>query len=169
MRQCRIVRAIEIFTTRTYERAVKKLISASTRREMETAIAADPTAAPVIPGTGGIRKLRWSGSGRGKRGGIQTIYFHHTGPETIYLLTADEPVKSEQIAFSTVAPKDAPRHLLRHSFVIPKYFKEFLNRQFSMLCQLTSSIPVQFLEFPRDLDRLSQVVDAIWVTSIPIS
>ena len=80
---------------------------------------------------------------------------------TIYLLTGDEPVRSDKVAFSTLDPKDAPRHLLRHSFVIPKYYKEFLNRQFSMLCQLTSSIPVQFLEYPRDLDRLPQVVDAI--------
>ena len=80
---------------------------------------------------------------------------------TLYLLTGDEPVKSDKVVFSTLDPKDAPRHLLRHSFVIPKYYKEFLNRQFSMLCQLTSSIPVQFLAFPRDVDQLPQVVDAI--------
>ncbi len=55
---------------------------------MEAAIAADPLAAPVIPGTGGIRKLRWAGLGRGKRGGIRTIYFYHAGPAAIYLLTA---------------------------------------------------------------------------------
>ena len=78
---------MEIFTTRTYERTIKKLISATARREMETAIAANPTAAPVIPGTGGIRKLRWSTSGRGKRGGVRTIYFHHAGPGAVYLLT----------------------------------------------------------------------------------
>ena len=78
---------MEIFTTRTYERAVRKLISAGARREMETTIAADPTAAAVIPETGGIRKLRWSGSGRGKRGGIRTIYFYNAGPGAIYLLT----------------------------------------------------------------------------------
>ncbi|HJM48826.1 MAG TPA: hypothetical protein QGF63_03160 [Alphaproteobacteria bacterium] len=52
---------MKIFTTRTYERAVRKLVSAGTRREMEAAIAADPNTVPVIPGTGGIRKLRWSG------------------------------------------------------------------------------------------------------------
>ena len=55
---------------------------------MEAAIAADPERAPVIPGTGGIRKLRWSVPGRGKRGGIRTIYFHHAGPEAVYLLSA---------------------------------------------------------------------------------
>ena len=79
---------MDIFTTRTYERAVRKLIAAGTRREMETALAADPTAAPVISGTGGIRKLRWSGSGRGKRGSIRTIYFYHAGPAAVYLLAA---------------------------------------------------------------------------------
>ena len=31
---------------------------------------------------------QWKGSGRGKRGGIRTIYFHHVGPEAIYMLTA---------------------------------------------------------------------------------
>ena len=58
------------------------------RRVMEAAIVADPGGAPLIRGTGGIRKLRWAGSGRGKRGGIRTIYFHHAGPQAIYMLTA---------------------------------------------------------------------------------
>ncbi len=40
---------------------------------MEAAIVAGPDAAPVIRGTGGIRKLRWAGSGRGKRVGIRAI------------------------------------------------------------------------------------------------
>jgi hypothetical protein len=54
---------------------------------MERAIAADPRAAPVIRGTGGIRKLRWSGSGRGKRGELRTIYFFYGEMATVYLLT----------------------------------------------------------------------------------
>ena len=79
---------MRIFTTRTYERAVRKLISKADRQKMEEAIVADPGRAPLLRGTGGIRKLRWTGSGRGKRGGIRTIYFHHAGPEVIYMLTA---------------------------------------------------------------------------------
>jgi len=55
---------------------------------MEASIVAAPDAAPIIRGTGGIRKMRWSGSGRGKRGGIRTIYFFHANPSAIYLLTA---------------------------------------------------------------------------------
>ena len=79
---------MQIYATRTYERAIRKLITDAARKEMETAIAGDPRGAPVIPGTGGIRKARWAGSGRGKRGGIRTIYFYLAGPEAIYMLTA---------------------------------------------------------------------------------
>lgn len=79
---------MQIFATQTYERAIRRLLSEDSRREMEAAIVADPIGAPVVPGTGGIRKLRWAGSGRGKQGGIRTIYFHRSGSEAIYMLTA---------------------------------------------------------------------------------
>ena len=59
---------MQVFATKIYERAIRKLISEDSRQELEAAIVADPAAAPVIPGTGGIRKFRWAGSGRGKRG-----------------------------------------------------------------------------------------------------
>ena len=88
MRHCRIIRVMRVFATKTYERAIRKLMSEADRREMEAAIVADPGGAPLLRGTGGIRKLRWAGPGRGKRGGIRTIYFHHAGPEAIYMLTA---------------------------------------------------------------------------------
>ncbi len=82
------LKPVRVFATKTYERAIRKLMSEADRHAIEAAIVADPTAAPVIRGTGGIRKLRWAGSGRGKRGGVRTIYFHQSEPETIYLLTA---------------------------------------------------------------------------------
>lgn len=39
-------------------------------------IAANPLAGDVIPGSGGCRKVRWSRSGKGKRGGTRIIYFN---------------------------------------------------------------------------------------------
>ncbi len=36
-----------------------------------------PTAGVLVPGSGGIRKLRWGLDGRGKRGGARVIYFFH--------------------------------------------------------------------------------------------
>ena len=79
---------MQVFSTRTYERAIRKLLGEEARREMEDSIVAVPGAAPVIRGTGGIRKLRWAGSERGKRGGIRAVYFFHAGGDAIYLLTA---------------------------------------------------------------------------------
>ncbi len=89
---------MEIFTTKAYERAIRKVTTADVRKAMESAIAAEPTIAPVIPGTGGIRKLRWAGSGRGKRGGIRTVYFYHAGPEAVYLLTAYAKAAREDLS-----------------------------------------------------------------------
>ena len=51
---------MRIITTSRYERAIRRLMSEEDRRAMEAAIVADPGAAPVIPGTGGLRKLRWA-------------------------------------------------------------------------------------------------------------
>lgn len=87
MRHCRTLH-LRIFTTRTYERAICKLLSEADRLAMEAAIVADPAGSPVIRGTGGLRKLRWPALGRGKRGGIRTIYFRQADPDAIYLLTA---------------------------------------------------------------------------------
>ena len=79
---------MHLYFTRPYERAIRKLLSEDGRREMEAAIVAAPEAAPVIGGTGGIRKLRWAGSGRGKRGGIRAIYFWFGARGAIYMLAA---------------------------------------------------------------------------------
>ena len=32
-----------------------------------------PDAGPIVPGSGGVRKVRWGLRGRGKRGGIRVI------------------------------------------------------------------------------------------------
>lgn len=44
-----------------------------------------PESGDLIPGGGGLRKLRWSGSGRGKRGGSRVIYYFWR-PETILMM-----------------------------------------------------------------------------------
>jgi mRNA-degrading endonuclease RelE of RelBE toxin-antitoxin system len=49
-------------------------------------IAATPDAGDLIPDTGGLRKVRWSRPGRGKRGGVRIIYFFHDTAMPLYLL-----------------------------------------------------------------------------------
>ena len=51
-----------------------------------TSSATNPEAGDVIPEPGGIRKLRWSRPGTGKRGGVRVIYFYHDGTMPLYLL-----------------------------------------------------------------------------------
>jgi hypothetical protein len=40
-------------------------------------IAANPDAGGVIADTGGLRKMRWTRPGVGKRGGVRVIYFYY--------------------------------------------------------------------------------------------
>ena len=56
-------------------------------RRLQWFLAERPNAGAVISGTGGIRKVRWSMAGRGKRGGVRVIYYWRTANNRIYLLT----------------------------------------------------------------------------------
>jgi len=51
-------------------------------------LAYNPTAGDLIPGTGGVRKLRWRLAGRGKRGGARVIYYYHSARLPLFALTA---------------------------------------------------------------------------------
>lgn len=68
-----------------------------------------PGAGDVIPGSGGVRKLRWAAKGKGKRGGARIIYLYVVIAARIYLircyaknvktdLTSDEKKQLRQIA-----------------------------------------------------------------------
>jgi mRNA-degrading endonuclease RelE of RelBE toxin-antitoxin system len=48
----------------------------------------DPNRGSVIPGTAGLRKLRWQKAGTGKRGGIRIIYFWIIDESTVLMLLA---------------------------------------------------------------------------------
>jgi hypothetical protein len=58
-------------------------------RLLQLALAANPEEGDLIPGAGGIRKLRWRDSrrGKGKRGGLRIIYYCFLSDEEIWLLT----------------------------------------------------------------------------------
>jgi len=57
-------------------------------RQLQVALVLRPEQGALIKGSGGLRKLRWSMQGQGKRGGIRVIYFWHPGDETFYMLFA---------------------------------------------------------------------------------
>jgi hypothetical protein len=51
-------------------------------------LARNPQAGDIIPGTGGVRKIRWGLEGRGKRGGARVIYYYHSDLMPLFALTA---------------------------------------------------------------------------------
>jgi Uncharacterized protein conserved in bacteria len=57
-------------------------------QELQNFLLEHPDAAPVVQGTGGVRKLRWAREGKGKSGGLRTIYIDMRASAHIYLLTA---------------------------------------------------------------------------------
>ena len=54
---------------------------------LQQALLANAEAGALIPGSGGVRKLRWGVAGRGKRGGVRVIYFLRTRQGQIWMLT----------------------------------------------------------------------------------
>ena len=65
-----------VIETAIFQRYRASVWSAEECAEFVDWIASNPEAGDVIPQTGGLRKVRWSRSGMGKRGGARVIYFN---------------------------------------------------------------------------------------------
>lgn len=83
--------------TKLFSRLVKDYLSDDDYRALQESLIADPEAGDLIRGSGGLRKLRWRGTGRGKRGGLRIIYFLRTRLGEIWLLTLYPKNVSEDI------------------------------------------------------------------------
>jgi hypothetical protein len=82
--------------TAVFQRYAAEVWSEEERNEFITWIAANPAAGDVISGSGGCRKVRWAGSGRGKGGGARVIYFN-APDETIWLLIVYTKAKFDRL------------------------------------------------------------------------
>jgi hypothetical protein len=61
-------------------------------------IARHSEAGDEIPGTGGVRKVRWSRKGMGKRGGARVIYYYYSADVPLYLLAVYAKAKQEDLS-----------------------------------------------------------------------
>lgn len=68
-----------------------------------TFIAANPEAGNVVPGSGGLRKVRWGPAGRGKQGGVGVIYYNRLADGEIWLL----------LIYGKSVEDNIPAHVLR--------------------------------------------------------
>ena len=81
-------RPITVAETPMFMRAAEKIWSEDERAALVDFVAHNPEAGDVIPGSGGVRKLRWARSGSGKRGGARVVYFYYRPDCPLYLLLA---------------------------------------------------------------------------------
>ena len=78
---------ITVAETESFQRKVGRLLTEDEKTELVAYLSMNPNAGVLIQGTGGIRKLRWARSGRGKSGGVRVVYYFHNEEMPLYLLT----------------------------------------------------------------------------------
>jgi mRNA-degrading endonuclease RelE of RelBE toxin-antitoxin system len=93
---------VRFVETSIFTRALRDTLSDEQYRALQWSLLLRPAQGNLIPGSGGLRKLRWRSGGRGKRGGARVIYYWDTPAETIYMLliytkTEQEDLTPEQL------------------------------------------------------------------------
>jgi hypothetical protein len=70
--------------------------------ELQQFMMQNPEAGEIVPGSGGVRKLRWRRAGMGKRGGIRVIHFLRYEPSEFWMLTLYAKAKQDNIPAKTL-------------------------------------------------------------------
>lgn len=78
---------ITFYETKHFIKNSSKLLGDEGREALQRCLADNPKAGDVIPGGGGIRKLRFARPGMGKRGGVRVIYYFMDKRGLVTLLT----------------------------------------------------------------------------------
>lgn len=89
--------------TKLFTRLRESYLADDEYTKVQAALIENPEDDDIVPGSGGVRKLRWSQPGRGKRGGIRIIYYAKVREGIIYMLTVY--AKNEE--------GNIPAHILR--------------------------------------------------------
>lgn len=78
---------LEFVETPLFSKILERYLSDEQYAELQAFLSEQPEAGDMIPGSGGVRKLRWAAKGRGKRGGLRVIYYLQLAQGQIWLLT----------------------------------------------------------------------------------
>lgn len=87
---------MEIIETSIFTKAITELMPDDEYKRLQSFLVNKPDSGILIVGSGGLRKLRWSLVGRGKSGGIRTIYYWDHA-ELIYMLFCFQKNEQENL------------------------------------------------------------------------
>jgi hypothetical protein len=75
-----------ILETKVFTKQVMSLLTDEEYQQLQLELIRRPEVGVVIPGSGGLRKVRWSMPGRGKRSGARVIYYWAVAYEQLLML-----------------------------------------------------------------------------------
>ena len=73
--------------SKQFEKLRQNYLADDSYQALQNFLLEQPMAGDTIQGTGGLKKIRWSANGKGKRGGVRTIYLYLSNEEHIHFLT----------------------------------------------------------------------------------
>ncbi|HMM93239.1 type II toxin-antitoxin system RelE/ParE family toxin [Bradyrhizobium sp.] len=79
-------RPVSVIEFAGYRRRAGELLTAGQRDAVIDLVAYEPTCGDIIPGSGGLRKVRIGRDGIGKRGGTRVVYYFYNENFPILLL-----------------------------------------------------------------------------------
>ena len=83
--------------TLLFEEDIQQLMPDEAYAEFQQYLAVQPDAGDVIQGTGGIRKVRWTLPGTGKRGGARVIYYWRTAENQLLMLLVYKKTRQDDL------------------------------------------------------------------------
>lgn len=86
-----------IAETEAFVRTASALWSGQEIEALKYYLALNPLIGDEIPGTGGLRKVRWGRAGMGKRGGARVIYYYYDATAPLFLLAAYAKASQEDL------------------------------------------------------------------------
>ena len=93
----------EFIETPIFTKAISHYLEDDEYAKLQNYLNEQPESGVIVPGSGGVRKLRWGPKGRGKRGGLRVIYYLRSVRGELWMLTI----------YGKNVRENIPAHILR--------------------------------------------------------